>query len=113
MNDNEKLWDDNVFSVRARHVLRELNIDTLDKLRGTNDSVLLRYPNVGRRTLAELRAYQNDRLFGVSEVVGMSFKEAFDTIEKQRDALIEQEKIIMKLKATIWQIKDQVKNIDV
>ncbi len=100
-DDPNKIWNDPALSPRTRAALRRLDIDTVEKLRTTSDNILLREPNFGIKALAEARAFMNVRLYGYDNAHDMTYDVAFETIKKQRIALIEQEKIIMELQKKI------------
>lgn len=109
--DENKLWNDPALSPRARSALFNLQIDSIEKLKATSDSIILREPNCGRSTLAEIRAFMNTRLFGYDNAHDMTYEVAFETIKKQRIALIHQEKIIMDLKSKISEFQNQIKGM--
>lgn len=109
--DPAKLWNDPALSPRARSALHNLKIDTIEKLKATSDSIILREPNCGLRTLAEIRAFMNTRLFGYDNAHDMTYEVAFETIKKQRLALIQQEKIIMSLKAQLAEFQNRVRSV--
>lgn len=107
----DKLWNEPALSPRARSALHNLQIDTIEKLKATSDSIILRQPNCGLRTLAEIRAFMNTRLFGYDNANDMTYEIAFETIKKQRLALIQQEKIIMALQSQLAEFQSRVRSV--